>query len=78
MITIWQKNDFDKNSESFGTINKDTVPIIFYNHLMEGVYGDKKNVNNRNSYLKTSMTQRNKKKLLTIIYYSPNLKENGE
>lgn len=66
-----KENDIDKKSESFGTMNRDTVPIIFYNHLMIGRKGDIKNVNNKKRYLKTSITQRNKKKLLTIIYCSP-------
>ena len=66
-----KENDIDKKSESFGTMNRDTVPIIFYNHLMIGGKWGIKNVNNKNRYLKTSITQRNKKKLLTIIYCSP-------
>ena len=66
-----KENDIDKKSESFGKMNRDSVPIIFYNHLMIGRKGDIKNVNNKKRYLKTSITQRNKKKLLTIIYCSP-------
>ena len=56
--------------EAYGEINKDIVPNIFYNHLMI----DKNNKNfgdNKKKYFKTSVTHRNKKKILTIIYYSP-------
>ena len=60
----------DKSNETFGKLNKETIPITFYNHLMIN-NTSKKFVNNRNKYFKTSITQRNKKKLLTIIYYSP-------
>lgn len=59
-----------KISETYGDLNKDTVPIVFYNHLM---VGDNKKYfkNNKMKYVKTSVTHRNKKKMLTIIYYSP-------
>ena len=57
-------------SETFGELNKEAVPIIFYNHLM---VGENRNnfANNKKTYFKTSVTHRNKKKMLTIIYYSP-------
>ena len=57
-------------SETFGELNKETVPIIFYNHLM--VIENRNNFpNNKKTYFKASITHRNKKKMLTIIYYSP-------
>jgi hypothetical protein len=60
----------DKSNETFGKLNKETIPVAFYNHLM---INDKKEktFNNKHKYFRTSITQRNKKKLLTIIYYSP-------
>jgi len=56
----------EKDNETLGKVNRDTIPITFYNHLM--IIGNKKIVNNKN---KISITQRNKRKLLTIIYYFP-------
>ena len=56
----------EKSNETLGKVNRDTIPITFYNHLM--IFGNKKIVNKKN---KISITQRNKRKLLTIIYYSP-------
>ena len=50
------------NNETFGKINKGTIPVVFFGHLMS----EKKKTFNR-----LSTTQRNKKKLLTIIYYTP-------
>lgn len=58
----------DKSNETFGKLRKETIPISFYNHFMVS-YKNKKSFNNR--YFKTSITQRSKNKLLTIIYYSP-------
>jgi hypothetical protein len=60
----------EKSNETFGKLNKETIPVAFYNHLM---INDKKEktLNNKHKYFRTSTTQRNKKKLLTIIYYSP-------
>lgn len=58
----------DKSNESFGKLSKETIPISFYNHLM---ISDKNKKSFNNKYFKTSITQRNKNKLLTIIYYSP-------
>lgn len=60
----------DKSNETFGKLNKETIPIAFYNHLMIGEK-NKKTINNNHKYFRTSITQRNKKKLLTFIYYSP-------
>ena len=58
-----------KNNETVGIINKGNIPIVFFNHLMI----DEKHLmfNNKCKYNRVSLTQRNKKKLLTIIYYSP-------
>ena len=57
-------------SETYGELNKEIVPNIFYNHLM--IDKNSKNYkNNKKKYIKTSITHRNKKKMLTIIYYSP-------
>ena len=64
-FNLQNKNIVDKKSnETFGELNKGTIPIIFYNHLLI-------NENKKNKYFKSSITQKNKKKLLTIIYYSP-------
>ena len=59
-----------KSNETFGKLNQEIIPIAFYNHLMINVE-NKKFVYKKNKYFRTSATQRNKKKLLTIIYYSP-------
>lgn len=55
-----------KENEAFGILNKDIVSIMFYNHLMVSV--------NNKKFKKNSIytiTQRNKKKLITIVYYLP-------
>ena len=65
-----ENETISKSNETFGKLNKDTVPITFYGHLMINKSG-KKIINNGKKYMKTSITQRNKNKLLTIIYYSP-------
>ena len=49
-------------NESYGQIHKGTIGNIFYNHLM--TFRNKKK-----KLIKTCITQRNQKKLLTIIYY---------
>ena len=60
----------EKSNETFGKLNKETIPISFYNHLVTS--GDnKKLVNNKQKYFRSSLTQRNQKKLITVIYYSP-------
>ena len=61
-----------KLGEVYGELNKETVPIIFYNHLMVDK-NNKKFTDNKKTYFKSSITHRNKKKMLTIIYYSPKL-----
>ena len=65
-----ENETISKSNETFGKLNKDIVPITFYGHLMINKSG-KKIINNCKKYMKTSITQRNKNKLLTIIYYSP-------
>ena len=55
-----------KENEKFGILNKDIIPNIFYNHFMIGV--------NNKKFKKNciyTITQRNKKKLITIVYYLP-------
>ena len=70
-FNLRNKNILDnKNNETFGELNMGTVPIIFYNHLMI-TESSTKIGNKKNKYFKSSITQKNKKKLLTIIYYSP-------
>jgi hypothetical protein len=60
----------DKSNDTFGKLSKDTIPVAFYNHLMISEK-NKKTINKNHKYFRTSITQRNKKKLLTFIYYSP-------
>lgn len=60
----------EKSNETYAKLNQGTIPVAFYNHLIISEE-NKKFVNNKHKYLKASLTQRNKKKLLTIIYYSP-------
>ena len=60
----------DKSNETFGKLDKETIPVAFYNHLMISEK-NKKTINKNHKYFRTSITQRNKKKLLTFIYYSP-------
>jgi hypothetical protein len=59
-----------KSNETFGKLNQGTIPIAFYNHLMISEE-NKKFIYKKSKYFRTSATQRNHKKLLTIIYYSP-------
>lgn len=66
---LQNNNSYNKINESFGEIYNETVPIIFNNHLMTIINEEK--ANKKNTYIKSSITQRNKKKLLTILYYSP-------
>ena len=48
--------------------NNYEIPNAFYNHLMMKEY------NSNITYIKSSITKRNKAKLLTIIYYRPKIK----
>ena len=49
-------------NETYGEIYQGTVPNIFYGHFMS---------RKKRPAKKSCMTQRHKKKLVTIIYYSP-------
>lgn len=62
------KNSLLKNNETVGILNKGNIPNVYFNHLMI----DEKYLifNNKCKYNRLSLTQRNKNKLLTIIYYS--------
>lgn len=62
-------NIFFKNNETFGILNKNIIPNVYYNHLM--INDTNKTFNNKHKYNRISVTNRHKKKLLTIIYYSP-------
>lgn len=69
VYNICNKNFLFQDNKNFGILYKGIIPSIFYNHLMI-------NINNKLStgkckYIKNSITQRNKNKLLTYIYYSP-------
>lgn len=69
VYNMYNKNILLKDNENFSILFKGIIPNVFYNHLMI-------NINNKFStgkckYIKNSITQRNKKKLLTYIYYSP-------
>jgi hypothetical protein len=59
-----------KSNETFGKLNQGTIPVAFYNHLMISEE-NKKLIYKKSKYFRTSATQRNNKKVLTIIYYSP-------
>ena len=61
-----------KTNETYSKLNQETIPTSFYNHLMISDE-NKKFAINRNKYFRTSATQRNKRKMLTVIYYSPQL-----
>lgn len=61
-----------KTNETYSKLNHETIPTSFYNHLMISDE-NKKFANNRNKYFRASATQRNKRKMLTVIYYSPQL-----
>ena len=66
LYTLKNKTKFFKENDSFGIIKNDKIPNIFYNHFL---FTEKKC--SLNKYKKISITQRNKNKLLTIIYCSP-------
>ena len=55
-------DDKISKNETYGKIMNGKIPHIVYNHLM---------IKKKKSYVKTCFTQRNKKKLLTIVYFSP-------
>ena len=62
------KNILFKNNETIGILNKGNIPNVYFNHLMIDERYLK--FNNKCKYNRISITQRNKNKLLTIIYYS--------
>ena len=63
-------NIIEKYNETCEKLDRGTIPITFYGHIMTSE-NKIKNINNRNKYHKTSITQRNKNKLITIVYFSP-------
>ena len=71
-FSLQNENTSNNYNKTFGELNKEIIPICFYNHLM---FNDNDNYNNiicnKKKLFKASLTQRNKNKLLTIIYYSP-------
>ncbi len=67
---IFNDKLIEKSNETFGKLNKETIPVAFYNHLVT-IEENKKLVNNKQKYFRSSLTQRNQKKLITVIYYSP-------
>ena len=63
-------NIIEKYNETCEKLDRGTIPITFYGHIMTSE-NKIKNINNRNKYHKSSITQRNKNKLITIVYFSP-------
>ena len=55
-----------KSKETYGQLYQGSIPNIFFGHLMTECYSGK-----NKKYIKSSATQRNKSKLLTILYYKP-------
>ena len=68
IYNIYNKDCLIKN-KTLSILDKDIIPNVFYNHLMINV--NNKILKNRCKYISSSITQRNKKKLITFIYYSP-------
>ena len=66
----YNKNVFSKKNEVIGICDKNLIPNVFYNHL---ITNERTYINNNLKYNKFIITQRNKKKLLTVNYYSPTL-----
>ena len=68
IYNLRNRNILFKNNETVGILNKGNIPNVYFNHLMI----EEKYVifNNKCKYNRISLTQRNKNKLLTIIYYS--------
>lgn len=76
---FYHRHNFQSNeivlgtNSSYAQLNRGTIPNIFFGHLLvennmfKIGFGSKKIKN----YLRSSATQRNNKKLLTVIYYSP-------
>ena len=57
-----QNSNKKSKKETYGEINRGKIPVIFFGHLM---------IEKEKRFIKSSITHRNKKKLLTIIYYTP-------
>ena len=57
------------NNKTFGILNIKKVSNVFYNHLM--IINNSKFPDDKNKCFKASITQRNKSKTLTILYYAP-------
>ena len=57
-----KNTDINSNNETCGIINKGTIPVVFFGHIM---------TKKKKTFNKLSITQRNKKKLVTILYYTP-------
>ena len=60
----------NSNGETYVKLNKGKMPICFYNHLT--INANNKKIINKKKLFKSSITYRNNKKILTLIYYSPN------
>ena len=60
----------NSNGETYVKLNKGKMPICFYNHLT--INANNKKIINKKKFFKSSITFRNNKKILTLIYYSPN------
>lgn len=69
IYTLKNNKKLFKENDSYGIIKSDKIPNIFYNHFLFSASKKKNSLNNK--YKKISITQRNKNKILTIIYYSP-------
>ena len=75
------KHNFDNNGIgtksncTYGQLSKGIIPNIFFGHWMVDCNQNYKGFRNKEkknkNFFKSSVTQRNKKKLLTIIYYAP-------
>ena len=69
IYNIQNINVFTKDNEALGSLNKDIIPNVFYNHM---IYNRDNSINyNKCKYFKSCIVQRNKKKLSSIIYYFP-------
>ncbi len=66
---IYSKDCLLKKNETSSVLKKGIIPNVFYNHLMINI--NNKITNNKCKYISNSITQKNKKKLITIIYYAP-------
>ena len=60
-------------NSSYSQLNRGTIPNIFFGHMMVECNKFKMGFRGKKfkKYIRSSATQRNNKKLLTVIYYSP-------